>query len=100
MDHFGNLLNHSHGVTQAGILKVHLSPNYANFTWLPDDCLCKTAILPRWNSCSKVRRDVIPLELPSKGVWGEHTAVHQDRQSHPNASTYSRLRQKKELQKY
>lgn len=56
------------------LLKVHLSSNHVNFTWLLDDSLCKTAILPCWNSCSKERRDVVPLEFTSKGVWGEHRA--------------------------
>lgn len=56
-------------------LKEHLSPNYVNFTWLPDDSLCKIAILPHGSSHSKIRRDVIPLEFTAKAVWGEHTAV-------------------------
>lgn len=72
MDHSGNMLNHSHGVTQAGTPQSALNPNYASFTWL-DDGLCKTAILPPWSSCSNVRRDVIPFEFTSKGAWTEHT---------------------------
>lgn len=103
MDHFGNLLNHSHGVTQAGLLKEHLSPNHANFTWLLDNNLCKTVIPPRWSSCSKIRRDVIPLEFTSKGVRGEHTAVklkQNGKAIQTKCQHTQRLRQKKELQKY
>lgn len=75
MDDFGNLLNHSHGVIQAELLKAYLSANSANSTWLLDDSLYKTAILPCWSSCFKESRDAIPLEFTFKGVWSEHTAV-------------------------